>query len=98
MNLEDITMTVRAKTDLSKALSDPSVKAVFVYSLSVGELQIQAENTDGKPITIFLRSSIGSREKHKIDLLQYAPASIWKHSKSLMAAIRASQLRMEIQR
>lgn len=91
-------MTVRAKSELSKALASGSVKALWAKSNVVGELQVQVTNHEGKLETVFIPSSVGRIEPRLINLLNFAPALEWKKSRSLLAAVRAGHLTVTLQK
>jgi len=90
-------MTVRAKSELSKALSSGNVKSLMAKSNVVGELQVQVINHDGKMDTMFIPSSAGGHVRW-VNLFSFAPASEWKKSRSLMAAVRAGHLTVKLQK
>jgi hypothetical protein len=86
-------MTVRAKSNLSRALSGAAkVKAIMAKSNVVGELQVQVVGLEGKLITVFIPSSAGRAEPRLVNLLDSATAAEWKKSRSLLAAVRIGHL------
>ena len=91
-------MTVRAKSELSKALASDRVKVVLAKSNIVGELQVQVVNHEGKLETVFIPSSTGRAQPRWINLLDFAPAAEWKRSRSLMAAVRQGHLTVTLQK
>ena len=91
-------MTVRAKTELHKALSTPDLVGLMARSNVVGELQVQAIGYDGKMVSVFLPSSVGLTEPRLVNLLDSAPASAWKASRSFLAAVRAGHVHVTLSR
>lgn len=89
-------MTVRAKTELHRALAIADLKALYVSSNVVGELQVQAIGHDGKMATVFLPSSVGLAEPRLVNLLDSAPVASWRASRSLMAAVRAGHVHVTL--
>lgn len=89
-------MTVRAKTQLHRALSQTDVSSVWIRSHCVGELQVQAIGYEGRMATVFIPSSVGLQEPRLVDLIQFAPAAAWKASRSLMAAVRAGHVHVTL--
>ena len=86
-------MTVRAKSDLSRALgAADKVKALMAKSNVVGELQVQVVGHEGKLTTVFIPTSAGRAEPRLVNLLDSATAEEWKRSRSLLAAVRAGHL------
>jgi hypothetical protein len=91
-------MTVRQKSELSKSLLSDKVKKILAKSNIVGELQVQVVNHEGKLETVFIPSSTGRQQPKWINLLDFAPASEWKRSRSLMAAVRQGHLTVTLQK
>jgi hypothetical protein len=89
-------MTVRAKSELHRALSKPGVAAIWARSNTVGELQVQVKDHEGKLTTVFIPSSRGAPEPRFINLLDHAPAAHWRDSKSLLAAVRLGHLHVTL--
>ncbi len=85
-------MTVRAKTELHRALAATDLVALWAKSNTVGELQVQALGPEGRMQTVFIPSSVGLAEPRLVNLLDYASQSAWRASRSLMAAVRAGHV------
>ena len=91
-------MTVRAKTEIYRALNAQNITAVWVKSTIVGELQIQAVGYDGEMQTVFIPSSVGVAEPRLVNLIGFASASSWRASRSLMAAVRAGHITVTLKK
>lgn len=80
-------MTVRQRTALVKALSQPGLTTLKIKSNVVGEIQLQVAGYDGNMKTVFVPSSVGS-EPRIVNLLDYGPVESWRSSRSFLAAVR----------
>ncbi len=90
-------MTVREKSSLNRALGQHhDVSALWAISHVVGELQVQAVGYEGRMVTVFIPSSVGQSEPRSVNLIDSAPASAWKASRSLMAAVRAGYVHVTL--
>ncbi len=85
-------MTVRAKTELHRALAATNVAGLWVMSNIVGEVQVQVIGAKGEMLPVFVPSSAGLERPRWVNLLDTAPATAWKKSRSLMAAVRANHI------
>jgi hypothetical protein len=91
-------MTVRAKTEIYRALNAPGITQIWVKSNIVGELQVQAIGYDGTMQTVFVPSSIGLAEPRLVNLIDFASASSWRASRSLMAAVRMGHITVTLKK
>lgn len=78
-------------------MNPAKVKAIWAKSNVVGELQVQVVGHDGKLTTVFIPSSAGRPDARSVNLLDWAPATEWRRSRSLLAAVRQGHVTVQVE-